>query len=113
MPIYIYQCDNCTHRTETFQHMFEDNITICPICNSDKFHRVPCLPNTPHTEYCDPIEMHSIALCHHDDIQAFKQRHPNVTCSDTPDDPLYGVPIAHSRKEKLDILKGEGWEERN
>jgi len=45
------------------------------------------------------------------EIRAFKQRCPDVDLSDDPDDPMYGVPIARSRKAKLEALKAAGFVE--
>lgn len=113
MPIYQYACDQCGHAEDEFQHIHDAPFDVCPHCESDQYHRVPCLPNTPHMEFDRPVEMHSLALCHHDDIADFKRRHPDVQCSDNPRDPLYGVPVATSRHEKLRVLQKEGWVEKN
>lgn len=113
MPLYVYRCDSCNHGTEEFQHIKDQPLTECPECGLSVYHRVPTVPHTDMQEFAEPIHMHSIGLCHDDDIKAFKQRNPGVQISEDPNDPLHGVPIAKSRKEKLSILKIEGWEERN
>lgn len=113
MPLYVYQCSQCGHEAEEFFHIrsIPDDV-FCPQCDS-KMGRVPCRIGTPLAEYGKPIEMHSVALCHPDDIAAFKRRYPDIECSTKPDDPLYGVPVAKSRAQKLQVLRGEGWEERS
>lgn len=112
MPIYVYQCDECGHGDEDFQSIHDDPHTVCPVCEAEAYHRVPAVTHTDMKEFRKPIEMHSLGLAHPDEIAAFRQRNPGVKVSSDPNDPLYGVPIAHHRKEKLDILKAEGWEEK-
>lgn len=111
MPLYTYRCKNCKSDTEEFQHIRDEPLEWCPACQKHTLSRVPALPHTSHKEFSDPIEMHSIALNHPDDIRAFQQRNPDVRISTNTRDPLYGVPIARSRHEKLGILKKEGWQE--
>ncbi len=33
MPTYEYVCRQCGHRFETWQHMTDDPLTVCPECN--------------------------------------------------------------------------------
>jgi putative FmdB family regulatory protein len=112
MPIYQYVCDACAHEEEEFQRINDDPISECPVCHKPAYHRVPCLPHTNLVEFHKPVEMHSLALCHADDIAAFKRKYPQVEMSDNPDHPLYGVPLAANRQQKLAVLAGEGWEEK-
>jgi putative FmdB family regulatory protein len=39
MPTYEYECDNCGHHFETFQHMTEEPLKVCPQCGKS-IHRV-------------------------------------------------------------------------
>lgn len=112
MPIYVYKCDACGHEDEEFQHIQASPISACPVCTSDKYHRVPCRTHSDMIEFQRPIAMQSIGMAHDDEIAAFRERNPGVEISDDPDNPLFGVPIAHTRKEKLQILRNEGWTER-
>ena len=119
MPIYVYQCCVCEHEFEEFQHIHDEPIHDCPKSKSEADHfmpetvnRIPTATHTDMKEFNKPIEMHSLGLAHPDELAAFRQRNPDVTISSDEQDPLYGVPIAHTRKEKLDILKVEGWEEK-
>ena len=32
MPIYEYQCPDCSHRFERMQRMSDDPVTVCPTC---------------------------------------------------------------------------------
>lgn len=112
MPIYCYACDTCNLKTEEYESIHDEPQTTCPSCFAPTFHRVPALTHTDMKEFHKPIEMHSIGLAHLDEIDDFQLRNPNVKISRDVNDPLYGVPIAHTRKEKLDILSREGFEER-
>lgn len=113
MPIYQYRCRECGHEVEEYQSIHDEALTRCPSCEAEAYGRVPTVPHTDMAEFHKPIEMHSIGLCHPDDIREFKRRHPDVQMSDDPSHPLYGVPVARSRKEKLAVLKAEGFEEKN
>jgi putative FmdB family regulatory protein len=110
MPIYVYKCCDCGYGFEEFQHMSEAPLKICPKCKFvGSLDKVPTLPHTDIKEFNKPIHMHSIGLAHPDEIADFQRRNPEATISTDERDPLYGVPIAHTRKEKLDILKTEGF----
>ncbi|KKL89128.1 hypothetical protein LCGC14_1917800 [marine sediment metagenome] len=113
MPLYDYTCDDCKCEYETFQRIKDESIKVCPICGSPTYHRVPTLPNTPMKEFQTPIEMNSVAMTYHQDIVDFKRQNPDVECSHDPKDPLYGVPIAKSRQEKLKVLDKVGFCEKN
>lgn len=60
----------------------------------------------------DPVEMFSIAVDNDDEIDAFRQRNPGVEISKKRGDRLYGVPVAASRSQKLQVLKHEGFAEK-
>lgn len=40
MPTYEYKCDKCGHGMDVFQSMKDKALTKCPVCKSDKLHRV-------------------------------------------------------------------------
>lgn len=112
MPIYVYECDECGHSDEDFQSLHSKPHTICPMCrNIGTYHRIPTVTHTNIKEFYKPIELHSLGLAHADEIAAFQRRNPDVPISTDPNDPLYGVPRARTRKEKLEILKKEGYVE--
>lgn len=113
MPIYVYKCDRCGFQTEEYQHIHDEPHTECPDCHEQAFHRVPCLPHSDMVEFRKPIEMQSIGLNHPDDIQAFKAACPDVEISTNPDDDLYGIPIARTRKQKLQALRAMRCVEKN
>jgi len=60
-----------------------------------------------------PIEMWSIAMDDDEEIRAFCLKAPDVSVSIDPNDPLYGVPIARNRQQKLQALKATGYAELN
>ena len=108
MPMYCYRCPGCEHKTERFRHLSNaDAVEKCPECGRSMEKDIAAQNvGSGNQTFQKPIEMDSIALAHPEDIAAFKRRNPGVEVRD-------GVPIAHSRKEKKDILKNEGFEERN
>lgn len=40
MPTYEYLCDECGHSAEIIQKISADPIAVCPVCQSQKYHRV-------------------------------------------------------------------------
>lgn len=112
MPIYVYQCDACQHGAEEFQKMSAEALTECPECKQAQYHRVPCLAHTDMKEFSTPIEMYSIALNDDEEIKEFMRKAPDVEVATDPNDPMYGVPIARSRKQKLNALKAMDYTER-
>lgn len=112
MPLYDYRCRACDHTHDEYQSMRDDPLTHCPQCGSTEYGRVPTLP-TPDREYGTPIQMFSIGLNHPDDIAEFKRACPDVDIATDENDPLYGVPIARTRRQKLAALNAAGFEERN
>lgn len=112
MPIYRYRCESCKHEHEDYQHMKEDAWTQCPACGGTDYRRVPCLPHVEQ-QFHKPIEMYSIALNTRKEIDAFRRACPDVAISDDPSNPLYGIPIAATRSQKLAALDARGFTERN
>jgi len=116
MPCYEYAYEDVStgETVELYQTMAEPAYAVHPETGRP-LRRVPQLPRV-HGQYgegngCEPIEMLSIALDNEDEIAAFRQRNPGATISGRRGDPLFGVPIAHSRGEKLRILDREGFQE--
>ncbi len=93
--------------------MSEATLAFCPECKSPHHYRVPPRTHTDMVAYHKPIEMQSIALCNNEDIRAFKRRNPGIEVSEDYNNPLHGVPIARTRRDKLSILRAENWEEKN
>lgn len=60
-----------------------------------------------------PIEMFSIALDNDVEIAAFRLKAPDVEISSEWANPLYGVPVARNRHQKLQALKAAEYQERN
>lgn len=116
MPIYVYLCERCNKVHETFQHITDDSIIACPICGEQDpliNHKVPQLPHTDMIEFARPIEMLSIALNTDDEILEFKQKCPDIDISLDPTSINYGIPIARTRKQKLQALDAVGFVEKS
>lgn len=114
MPIYVYKCCDCNHEFEEYQHISDAVLKDCPVCKFvGSLDRVPTITRTDMTDYRNPIQMHSIGLAHRDEIDDFQRRNPDVRISRDENDPLYGVPIAESYKQKKQILKKEGFIDKN
>lgn len=107
MPIYEYECQDCGHRDDEFQHMADAPLDRCPACGGRYARQVSRPSGAMTREYRTPIEMHSIAVTGDDEIRAFRRRNPGAEITHD------GVPIARTRQEKLRILKNEGFQERN
>lgn len=108
MPLYCYKCPGCETKAERFRHIRNaDEPESCPECGRKMNKDLGATRiGSGNQTFEKPIEMDSIALTHPADIAAFKHRNPGVEVRD-------GVPIAHTRQEKKEILKTEGFEERN
>jgi len=113
MPLYEYVCRACRHQSDEYQSIHDDRLTICPACGEPEYRRVISVPHTDMKEFHKPIEMFSVALSTDDEIREVQRRCPDVRISADRDDPMYGVPIAASRKQKKAVLRATGFTERN
>lgn len=112
MPIYCYRCDACQHTVEEYQSIRDAALVECPACGDQTaFRRVPAPTNTDMREFVKPIEMYSVAMNTDDEIRAFKARCPEVDVSTDQADPMYGIPIARTRKQKMQALGALGFTE--
>ena len=111
MPVYSFLCKTCLRTADEYQKMSSPSVGVCPQCGTETYTKVPSLPHTSQKEFHTPIEMHSIACNDMDEIREMQRA--GVSISDDPDNDLFGVPIAHSRHEKLKALKAAGYEERS
>ena len=113
MPIYTYKIANGETR-DIYQHINDD-----PLCEIDGWPAQRTVQAfKPRTNYgegsdTDPIRMLSIAVDSEEEVDAFRARNPGVEISRDRGSPLFGIPIAKSRSEKLRILGKEGYVERN
>lgn len=112
MPMYCYECDKCGYAAEDFQTMRDAAHTICPVCSETAYHRVPTLPQTDMREFQEPIEMYSIALNTPEEVRQFQAQCPDVKISDDETDPMFGIPVAATRKQKLAALRAAGFTEK-
>lgn len=109
MPIYCYRCEACGHEVEEYQSIHDVAFLRCPKCAATEVYgRIPTLPHTDIKEFQTPIEMYSIAMNSDEEIRGFAARCPGVDVSADPEDPLYGIPVARTRQQKLHALKAMG-----
>jgi putative FmdB family regulatory protein len=119
MPMYDFKCDDCPHADIEFASMQNalpvgECLPECPKCKGPRYRRAVSLPHTDLKEFHTPIEMYSIALNSDAEIRAFtRAAGDDVRVSSDPEDPMYGVPIAASRKQKRAALKAAGFIENN
>lgn len=113
MPLYDYKCSECGHTHEEFYRITSEPVQVCPKCNRQTYQRQVSLPHTDLKEFRTPIEMFSIAMEDPDEIREFARKCPDVDVCTDPDHPDYGVPIARTRKAKLQALKAAGFIETN
>lgn len=109
MPRYDYKCDSCGATIEEWATMSQYQKEIpCSSCG-EMMQRDFSMgtPTTSNRAFRHPIEMYSVAPETPAGLAAFRRRNPDVQLNDQ------FVPIAHSRAEKLQILKAEGYEEKN
>lgn len=116
MPMYEYECE-CGFRDCVYRPMAQsaDSPPKCEDCGRAMHRDYRAEGAGPHLdkEFHTPIQMHSIALCNEEDIEAFKRRNPDAEIGTDPNREDYGVPKAWTRREKLKILEKEGFVERN
>ncbi len=109
MPLYTTRCQSCSHVDEdVFARMASSH--VCSKCGAAA-ERIPVLAHTDLKDFAIPIELQSIACTSVSEIREMQRA--GVTISDDPNDELYGVPIAHNRREKLRALKTAGFVETN
>jgi putative FmdB family regulatory protein len=113
MPRYDYACSSCGHAAEEVHSIHLDSLTICPKCQKPDYSKQIAQVATDLREFHTPIEMYSIALNDDDEIKEFKRRAPDVDVATDPRDEMYGIPIARSRKQKLQALKAMEFTELN
>lgn len=113
MPLYDYVCDNCKRSTIDIYHpMSFTGTVICQACGAE-MHKIPAVSRARAPEFHTPIEMYSVALNDDGEIAAFKQHAPDVDVATDPADPMYGIPIARTRHQKLQALKAVGFTEKS
>lgn len=110
MPLYKFLCEDCGERFWEFEHIA--NPTPEPRCCGEAMDRDYTGGHSVTGVFHKPIPMQSIGMAHQDEIDAFRVRNPDIEVSDDPDHPLFGVPLATTRQEKLRILRNENWEEK-
>ncbi len=92
--------------------MAATSLQVCPKCEWDCYERQVSLPHTDLKEYGKPIELYSVAMEDLNEIRRFKAKCPDIDLSDDPASEMYGVPIARTRKAKLQALAAAGYQEK-
>jgi len=115
VPLYCYTCPKCGRSDTKFAQMSEARTHPLCRCGTVMRRDFPAEGAGNHTAagFRTPIEMYSIAMEDPGEIQAFKRDCPDVDVSDDPNDPLFGVPVARNRQQKLAALDAAGFEEKN
>lgn len=90
--------------------MSAEHLTICPECKHGSYERQISRPHSDMIEFHTPIHLHSIGCTSVEQIREMQRA--GVSISDDPNHPDFGIPIAHTRKEKLTALKTAGYVER-
>lgn len=78
--------------------------TGCPRCDSPLYRRQADAVHTDLQEFHTPIELYSVACNSMDEIRQIQKDCPDADISDDPNNPLFGVPVARTRKAKLQVL---------
>ena len=117
---YLRVDDHCSHITQEMGSVDKEQTPACEKCGASTFAIVKAgqfaQGNGPvHLtgKFDKPIEMMSVALDNDAEIGDFRDRNPNVEIHSEPNHPQYGIPLAHTRKEKMNILREEGYLELN
>lgn len=84
---------------------------MCKACKRCAMCRIPSIPSTDLKAFHTPIELYSVAT--EDIAEIRKMQKAGVPVSDNESDPMYGVPIAKNRKQKLAALECAGFVETN
>lgn len=110
-----YKCARCGHTTANT--ILSANSPERQCCGEPMDMNVPppSRPAEAHVtgRFQKPIEMHSVGTNDPDEIARLRRECPGVEIADDPRHPDYGVPKAHTRQEKLKVLKACGFVERN
>ena len=114
MPLHDYVCVNCKHAATEYHRAAAPDIEECPKCKTPNYKKQFALIHSPQLGYRTPIEMYSIALNTPEQIREFKRKAPDVEVEDRDyNHPLWGVPLARTRHQKMQALKAAGFVEKN
>lgn len=113
MPMYDYECEECGHSDTEFMRMKDDNVPLpCPHCGAENaYKRQISLPHTDMKEFYSPTVMHSMGCDNDQQIRELKEACPDIHVETDKNHPLYGVPQAANRKQKLAVLEACGFQE--
>lgn len=114
MPLYEFRCQTCQHQDGEYRKMGDfQQEEKCPKCGAHTYMKQVSLTHTDQVAFHTPIEMNSVGTIDPNEIRRLKKECPLANISDDPRDPLYGVPVAPSRAAKKQVLRAQGFVERN
>jgi hypothetical protein len=106
----FYDCETCKHSAMEWREIPFPAVEDCPKCGAHAYSR-PSLRKTPDAGYWVPIQQYSIAMNSDAEIQAFRDKAPDVYVSSDPNDEMYGVPIARNYHQKKQSLRAAGFKD--
>lgn len=108
MPRYPYTCDACDDEVDVFKLMSQyDDPETCPTCGAQMAHNFMArgTPATLDKPFHKPIEMFSIAPETPQQMADLRRKLPDTQFTRDL------VPLAHTRAEKMRILKAVNYQE--
>jgi putative FmdB family regulatory protein len=114
MPRYDYACSSCGHAAEEVHSIHLDSLTICPKCQKPDYSKQivarsrPTSASSTPPSRCTPSPLTMMTRS-----RSSRCRAPDVDVATDPRDEMYGIPIARSRKQKLQALKAMEFTELN
>lgn len=114
MPLYTYCCTSCGHQDDEYMRMADAVASMpCPQCGGLSYFKMVSQTHSLNKDFHTPVEMNSVATIDPKEIQRLQRQCPDAEIADDPNHPLYGVPIARNRAAKKQVLKAQGFQERN
>lgn len=115
MPIYYFECKACGHGSDEFFKMADcPRETMCPCClNTKTFIKQVTAPATDMKAFHQPIELFSCAVNSVEEAIELRDKCPDADVNVDINHPDFGLPIARTRKAKMQVLAASGMRERN
>ncbi len=106
MPLYCFICPDCDEGVAILREIVNRTAPVVCICGGSMIRDIGGEQGRRDMkEFKVPIEMMSIGM-NPDEVPAFQRANPDIEIR-------AGVPIAHTRQQKLQALKYFGFEEGN
>jgi len=93
--------------------MSDPPLQFCSVCGKSGYRKIPSLFTTDLKNFNKPIEMYSVACSTLQEVREIQVKCPDVQINDDPNSEMFGIPIAANRKQKKQVLRAVGFEERN